>query len=207
MKKLSPTFVLMLLVGVCALSYGKSKPMADKQMDRISAGSAIADGESTATNTNSSAVVLAGSAQSGASSINIVDAANSTVANGANTWSGDSLHDADVEQANAMRQTGVPCDCSGPGSVRAATRSTTSAEVELEIDVATADAIALDGSTATNASLETVSLSGSAQANAKALNIVNAVGSIVGNGVNVASSTNLNNISLTQTNIIVQSAH
>ena len=88
MKKLSGIFVCSLLIGISALAYGKSKPLADKQMDQISAGSAIADGESTASSSRSFSVNLDGSALSGASAINIVNAANSTVANGVNTWSG-----------------------------------------------------------------------------------------------------------------------
>jgi hypothetical protein len=63
----------------------RGKPLADKQMDQISAGSAIADGASTASSTRSFTADLSGSALSGASSLNVVNAANSTVANGVNT--------------------------------------------------------------------------------------------------------------------------
>ena len=94
MKKLSRFFVCSFLVGISAIAYGKSKPLADQQMDQISAGSAIADGESTASSSRSFTVDLSGSALSGASSLNIVNAANSTVANGVNTSNADTLHDA-----------------------------------------------------------------------------------------------------------------
>jgi hypothetical protein len=55
-----------------------SKPQADKQMDQISAGSAIADGESNASSSRTFTMNLSGSALIGASSLNIVNAANST---------------------------------------------------------------------------------------------------------------------------------
>jgi hypothetical protein len=203
MKVLSRIFVCSLVIGISALAYGKSKPLADKQMDQISAGSAIADGESTASSSRTFSVSLDGSALSGASAINIVNAANSTVADGVNTWNGDTMHDAAVAQANTITQTGVPCDCGTPGAVVAATATSD----EIEADAATANAIALDGSTATDTMSESVSLSGSAESDAHAINIVNAAGSLVANGVNVASSTNMNNAALVQVNVIVQNAH
>jgi hypothetical protein len=147
-------------------------------------------------------VALSGSSLSGASAVNIVNAADSTIANGVNTWSGDHLNNATVTQVNAITQTGVPCDCS-PGAVVAATATA----AETEADVAAANAIALDGSTATSTTTESVTLDGSAESNAKAINIVNAAGSLVANGVNIASSTNLNNLTLTQVNAIAQTAH
>lgn len=203
MNKSSVTLVFALLICVSALAYGKSKPLADKQMDQISAGSSVADGESTADSSRIFEVNLGGSSLNDASAINIVNAANSTVANGVNTWSGDKLHDATAVQVNTITQTGVPCDCGTPGTVVAATATSD----EIETDEAAANAIALDGSKATDTMRESVSLSGSAEAEAHAVNIVNAAGSLVANGVNVASSTNLNNVTLTQTNVIAQSAH
>ena len=203
MKKVLAILAFTLLIGISALAYGKSKPLADQQLDRISAGSAIANGESTATDSRSFDVDLDGSSLNGASAVNIVNAADSTVGNGVNVWSGDHLNNATVVQTNAITQTGVPCDCGTPAAVVA----TTATPNEHEADVATANAIALDGSTATNKIEESVELSGSSEANAKAVNIVNAAGSLVGNGVNVASSTNMNNLTLTQVNVIVQTAH
>lgn len=225
MNKFSATLVFTLLICVSALAYGKSKPLADKQMDQISAGSAIANGESTATDSRNFEVDLGGSALNGASAINIVNAVNSTVANGVNVWTGDQTNQGDqkdhapvtssqdgnnrnssasVLQTNTLTQDGVPCDCGTAGKVAAATATRGG---EIEIDLATGNAIALDGSTATNKVDESVELSGSAEANAHAINIVNAVGSIVGNGVNVASSMNLSSTSLNQVNVITQSAH
>jgi len=221
MNRFSITLVFTLFICLSALAYGKSKPLADKQMDQISAGSAIADGESTATDSRNFSVQLGGSALNGASAINIVNASDSTVANGVNVWSGDQGdqkdHSADmntsskdgnsrttVGQANEIAQAGVPCDCGKPGAVAAATADKGG---EIEIDLAIGNAIALDGSTATSKTEESVDLSGSAEANAHAINIVNASGSLVANGVNVASSANLNSVTLTQTNVIAQIAH
>jgi len=203
MKKLSGIFVCGLLIGISALAYGKSKPLGDKQMDQISAGSAIADGESNASSSRSFSVSLDGSALSGASSLNIVNAANSTVANGVNSLNADKLHDAAAAQVNIVAQTGVPCDCGTPGAVIAATAT----RDEIEADAATANAIALDGSTASDSMSESVNLDGSAESNAHAINIVNAAGSLVANGVNVASATNMNDLRLAQVNVIVQNAH
>ena len=107
-------------------------------------------------------------------------------------------------QANIITQTGVPCDCGAPAG---AVIAVTATRDEIEADAATANAIALDGSTATDTTKESLTLSGSAESNAHAINIVNAVGSLVANGVNVASSTNMNDLTLAQVNVIVQSAH
>jgi len=203
MKKLSSIFVCTLLIGISAMAYGKSKPLADKQMDQISAGSAIGDGGSTASSSRTFTVALDGSALSGASSLNIVNAADSTVANGVNTWNGDTLHDANALQFNFIAQTGVPAGLGPRGAVLSMTETANAAEA----DAAIGNAIALDGSTSTDTISETVTLAGSAESNATALNIVNAVGSLVANGVNTASSTNLNDVNLAQVNIIVQSAH
>jgi hypothetical protein len=203
MKKLSTILVVVLLVGVSTLAYGQSKPLADKQLDRISAGSAIADGESTASDSRDFQVELSGSALSGASAVNIVNAADSTVADAVNTWSGDKLNNAAVAQSNVITQKGIPNDGSSDGAVVAATATA----AETEADVAAGTAIALDGSSASSKAEESVELSGSAEANASAVNIVNASGSIVANAVNVASSTNLANIALAQANVISQTAH
>jgi hypothetical protein len=218
MKQLS-TLVLACVFCVSALASSKSKPLADNQLDQISAGSAIATGESTATDTNTAKVELGGSSLNGASSLNIVNAADSTVGNGVNVWSGNieakdmQIYSPDskkkdedrerVKQTNVIVQKGIPCTCS-PGEVR----NENEEDHEQSETWAEGNAIALDGSKATNKSEFSVELSGSAEANAKALNIVNAAGSIVGNGVNVASSNNAQNLgSLTQLNVIVQSAH
>ncbi|WP_433971079.1 hypothetical protein [Tunturiibacter lichenicola] len=70
---------------------------------------------------------------------------------------------------------------------------------------AAATNIAVDGSKINSTTDYSVTLAGSAEANAKALNIVNAAGGMVANGVNVAHSANMNAIpTLNQTNSITQ---
>lgn len=201
-KRMSHALVLVLLVGVAGLAYGKSKPLADKQLDHITAGSAIADGESTASDSRDFQVELSGSALSGASGVNIVNAANSTVANGVNTWAGDHLANVVFAQENVIAQNKIPCDCS-PGSVAAATTTAT----EAETDAAVGNSIALDGSTARSDTQESVELEGSSLAGAKAVNIVNAAGSLVANGVNIASTSTAGNVTFAQVNTIAQTGH
>jgi hypothetical protein len=74
------------------------------------------------------------------------------------------------------------------------------------LDDAAATNIAVDGSTINTSTTYAVTLAGTAEENAKALNIVNAAGGLVANGLNIAHSTNINAMpTLTQTNIISQS--
>jgi hypothetical protein len=214
MKKLALPIALLLVSG---LAYAKGKPLADKQLDKISAGSAIADGESTATDSREFSLDLDDSALKDASAVNIVNAVNSTVANATNIWSADHLNDVGrseeekrvwgreeaVEQRNFIFQDGVPCDCK-PGEVRAETENF----FEEEEDWAKGNAIALDGSTAHNSTKEELELSGAAEQGAKAVNIVNAVGSVVGNATNIASTMNMHNLSsLSQSNAVIQFGH
>jgi hypothetical protein len=201
MKKLSPTLVLVLLVGVSALAYGKGKPLADQQLDQISAGSAVADGLSTANDTRTFTVTLTGTALNAASANNIVNAADSLVANGLNAWTGTNQNNVTLTQFNTFTQTFVPCDCFPPATV---TATSTRIGVLTETDAATATAIALDTSTANSTITEAVTLDGAAEANARAANIVNAAGSLVANGANAATSTNMNTLTLTQFNTFTQ---
>jgi len=70
---------------------------------------------------------------------------------------------------------------------------------------ATAKNIAVDGSTITDTNNYAVTLAGAAEQNAAAVNIVNAAGGSVANGVNIAHSTNINAMpTLTQVNSISQ---
>jgi len=72
-------------------------------------------------------------------------------------------------------------------------------------DAASGKYVAVDGSTVTATNDYTVALAGSAMQNAKALNIVNAAGGMVSNGVNVARTSNLNSAPMiTQSNTISQ---
>jgi len=75
----------------------------------------------------------------------------------------------------------------------------------IAIQDAKAQNIVVDGSTLTSDNAYTVFLSGTSEANAKALNLVNAAGSLITNAVNVARTPTVGPaISLNQTNLIVQ---
>jgi len=75
----------------------------------------------------------------------------------------------------------------------------------VSLDSASAQNIAVDGSTVTSNNTYSVSLAGTAEQNASALNLVNAAGGLVSNGVNVARTSNMNTTpTLTQTNSITQ---
>jgi hypothetical protein len=72
-------------------------------------------------------------------------------------------------------------------------------------DSASGKYVAVDGSTVTATNNYTVTLAGSALQNAQALNIVNAAGGMVANGVNVARTSNMNSApTIMQSNSINQ---
>jgi hypothetical protein len=70
---------------------------------------------------------------------------------------------------------------------------------------AAADNIAVDGSAINTSKSSSVMLAGAAEQNASAINLVNAAGSLVANGVNIARTTNMNTTpTLNQVNSISQ---
>ena len=92
-----------LLVGALVLAhggqaFGQSRPLTDVQMARITAGHTEAGGErrsgvivgnsSTATLRPTAIIDLKGSAQQGSRALNMVNSAQSSVANGINVWDG-----------------------------------------------------------------------------------------------------------------------
>ena len=78
-------------------------------------------------------------------------------------------------------------------------------EGAVNLGSATATNIAVDGSTVNTSENYSVALAGSAEQNAKALNIVNAAGGMVSNGLNIAHTANLNAMpTLNQVNSISQ---
>jgi hypothetical protein len=78
-------------------------------------------------------------------------------------------------------------------------------EGAVSFDAASAQNIAVDGSTVMATNTSSVDLSGSALQNASAINLVNAAGSMVANGVNIARTSNMNSTpTLTQVNSITQ---
>ena len=77
----------------------------------------------------------------------------------------------------------------------------------VEVDGASGSAIVLDGSTFSNTQSYSVSLSGTTQQNARAMNLVNAAGSLVGNGVNVSRTPTVGpSLHLDQDNTVLQDA-
>jgi hypothetical protein len=75
----------------------------------------------------------------------------------------------------------------------------------VSLNDASATNIAVDGSTISSTTNYSVTLAGSAEQNATALNIVNAAGGMVANALNVAhSSTSVNAPTITQSNSVSQ---
>ena len=95
------------------------------------------------------------------------------------------------------------CDSSGEYSNNSS--ETTITRSPFTLKDARAEQIVVDGSTLTTSSVYTVALAGGAQANARAVNLVNSAGSVVANAVNVSRTPMLRpNLGLTQVNTIVQ---
>ena len=66
--------------------------------------------------------------------------------------------------------------------------------------------IAVDGSTINSTNTGSLTMAGSSESSASGVNIVNAVGSMVANGVNIGFTSNMNAMpTLSQSNTIVQS--
>jgi ATP-dependent protease ClpP protease subunit len=81
-------------------------------------------------------------------------------------------------------------------------------DVQGAVSIGSIDAqnIAVDGSSVSATNNYSVTLAGTAEENAKALNIVNSAGGMVANGVNIAHTANMNAMpTLTQVNSISQS--
>jgi hypothetical protein len=75
----------------------------------------------------------------------------------------------------------------------------------VNLGTATATNIAVDGSSVKTSTNYSVALAGSAEQNASALNIVNAAGGMIANGLNIAHSANMNAMpTLNQVNSISQ---
>lgn len=75
----------------------------------------------------------------------------------------------------------------------------------MTIASATGENIVVDGSSLTMTKNYSVTLAGSAEQNATGINLVNAAGSMVSNGVNVARTTNMNSTpTLNQVNSVTQ---
>jgi len=95
------------------------------------------------------------------------------------------------------------CDADGSYTLDAIDKTVTLAPFSLEN--AHAEHIVLDGSTLISSNSYDVALSGSAQSNARAVNLANAAGSVIANAVNVSRTPTVGpNLNLNQINNIVQ---
>lgn len=215
MNKLAHRLLIasILVSGVTAFGQEKVKHvLQESQMDGLTAGSAIAVDAANITSNDSAAVNLSGSALSGASAVNIVNSSNSLVANGVNVYDSslstqDSTSGAAVNQMNTTKQAeGVNANVNVP-TFSADNIGSDGSETTLTFTAAaTATNIAAAGSSVSTTSNYSVELAGSAEQNASALNILNAAGGLVSNGINIAHSSNINAIpTLNQVNVISQS--
>ena len=212
MNKLVCTLVTAsVLVGGSAFAQDKSasgkQSLRDNQMDGVTAGSAIAIGDASATSSNTGSVNLSGGALSGATGVNIVTSSNSLVANGVNVYDNSLTNQvggkgAVVTQANGLTQT-QGTNASAQLELEAAdVNDNILAEAEA---AAAATNIAAGDAKINSSSSYNVDLSGTAGENATGINIVNAAGGLVANGVNLTESSNVNAVPvLTQVNAIEQ---
>jgi hypothetical protein len=170
-------------------------------MDSVTAGSAIAIDAASVTTTDTGSVNLSGTALSGASSVNIVNSSNSLVANGVNIYdssltSQDTNSGATVNQININKQ-------KEKNNANVAVAATVT-PIAFAAEATATNIAALNGTINTNTN-NSVDLSGAAEQNASALNIVNSAGGMVANGVNVARSANINSMpTLNQVNLTTQ---
>jgi hypothetical protein len=125
------------------------------------------------------------SASNSASSHNVSSASNSST----NTSASLVTSSSDTSSSTAVKNSSVVDNVQGAVS----------------FDSANATNIAVDGSTVNSVSNYNVALAGTAEQNAKALNIVNAAGGMVANGLNIAHTANMNAMpTLNQVNSISQ---
>ncbi|HEY4050756.1 MAG TPA: hypothetical protein VGM27_28145 [Acidobacteriaceae bacterium] len=208
MNKLVRTLVTAsVLVSGSAFAQDQAKhasdkqPLRDSQMDSVTAGSAIAIDAASVTTTDTGSVNLSGTALSGASSVNIVNSSNSLVANGVNIYdssltSQDTNSGATVNQININKQ-------KEKNNANVAVAATVT-PIAFAAEATATNIAALNGTINTNTN-NSVDLSGAAEQNASALNIVNSAGGMVANGVNVARSANINSMpTLNQVNLTTQ---
>ncbi|WP_213803461.1 hypothetical protein [Granulicella sp. dw_53] len=195
------------LVSGSAFAQDKTKhsaqPLRDTQMDNVTAGSAIAVDNASVTTTNAGSVNLSGSALASATGVNIVNSSDSLVGSGVNVYANDlttqaSNGGAPVNQVNAVVQTQKT-----DAAVVVAARLDDVLEATA---AARATNIAAAGASVDTTNNYSVNLSGASEQDAKGINIVNAAGGTVANGVNIAASTNVNATpTLNQINFVAQS--
>lgn len=227
-KRLSAPLLFLTFCAIIPVSVQAAPSVLnDSTLDQVTAGSrlttasggAIIRDNSAGVINQTGAVDLSGGAQSGATALNIVNSAKSTVGNGVNIvdvgqfnergWSnrGPRGHHTPlfVNQNNNINQeqgrlASMPTH-SGP-ELLPLFRS------PFELNSAQAEYIVVNDSRLAVTTNSTLSLSGTAQSNLTAMNAVNATGSAVANGVNVARTgmlSGVNLLALNQSNVINQS--
>jgi hypothetical protein len=197
-------FTASLLVSSCAFAQQSKHALLDSQMDKVTAGSAIAGDDANVTSSDSGAVSLSGGALSGASGVNIVTSSNSLVANGVNVYDS-SLANQDTTKASAVNQVNVAKQTEATNSTGSLDATVAPLGLVADVNVAATN-VAVDGASINATTKYSVDLAGTAEQNAQALNIVNAAGGMVANGVNIAVSSNVNAMpTLNQVNVVSQS--
>jgi hypothetical protein len=189
----------LLLVGSSAFAQGASNTaidtqskhaLRDSQMDNVTAGSAIAIDDANVTSNDSGVVSLSGGALSGASGVNIVTSSNSLVANGVNVYDS-SLANQDTGKASTVNQVNVAKQTEATNSTSSLDATVVPLGLTADVNVAATN-VASDSASIDVTTKYSVDLAGTAEQNAQALNIVNAAGGMVANGVNIAHSSNVN---------------
>jgi hypothetical protein len=95
--------------------------------------------------------------------------------------------------------------CDADGSYETTVTEKTITHAPFSLDYARAENIVLDGSTLDTNTSYSVSLAGSAQSDARAVNLANAAGSVIANSVNISRTPTVGpNLNLSQVNTIVQ---
>jgi hypothetical protein len=95
--------------------------------------------------------------------------------------------------------------CDSSGSYKSSSTETTNTRSPFTLENAKAEHIVVDGSTLDASNSYNVALSGNAQGNVRAVNLVNAAGSVVANAVNVSRTPTVGpQLNLNQVNTIVQ---
>lgn len=199
-----------LVSGGFAVAQEKTKSPTDKrtlrdsQMEVVTAGSAIAVGDASVASNYGASVSLSGQVLDGANAVNIVNSSDSQVANGANVFdssqtSQSASRGAEVKQRNSILQ-----EDNGATAI-ASVGEVSTPQVRVIDATAAATNIAAENAHVDSTTSYSVDLTGEAEANAKAVDIVNSAGGMVANGVNIAHSSNMNAIpTLAQVNNIQQ---
>ena len=110
-----------------------------------------------------------------------------------------------LDESHEDHSTAYSLDTSSSSSEEYAEMGSRLTRSAFEIEGALAEYIVVDNSTLDVTTDYSVNLSGAAQAGVNALNVVNAAGSAVANGVNIGRSDSSSQLTLTQSNIIVHS--